>query len=200
MLKISNFFKSGFHNSRWFYVVLFLLIFILINVRQKIVTNFNCEICADKAGYYMYLPAIFQYGFKVDNYPEKLDEQHGNGFRIDKVNNKIITKFTCGVALLQFPFYSFGTLIAKVFSLNVLPYSFYYLFFINIGAAFYIVLGLYFMRKWLNYYVDDISSFLTILIIFFGTNLYYYTLDESLMTHLYSFSLFSALLYGLKLL
>lgn len=193
-----SFFKSGYHNSKWLFVFLFLLIFYLTNSRQSKITNFDCEICSDKAGYYMYLPAVFQYGFDVEKYPEGFDRAHGEGFEIDREHNKIVTRFTCGVALLQLPFYAAGVLIAKVFALDVLPYSTYYMFFINIGAAFYVVLGLYFLRKWLNYYVDDISSFWTMLVIFFGTNLYYYTLDESLMSHMYSFSLFSIILFTLR--
>ena len=166
-----------YHNSKWIYVLLFLLVLILANVRQRMITNFDCEICADKAGYYMFLPAVVHLGFSAENYPEGFDTAHGDGFRIDRENNKIVTKFTYGVAALLFPFYGAGAVIAKVFSLDVSPYSNYYLFFINIGAAFYLVLGLYFLRKWLGYYVDRKSSFLTILVIFFGTNLYYYVLE-----------------------
>jgi hypothetical protein len=196
MLRQSGFFKYGYHNSKWVYVILFFLIFFLTNTRQSKITNFDCEICADKAGYYMYLPAVFQMGFDARNYPQDFDHAHGDGFHLE--HNKVITKFTCGIALMLLPFYAAGSLIAQTFALDVLPYSTYYMFFINIGAVFYLVLGLFFLRKWFNYYVDDISSFWTILVIFFGTNLYYYTLDESLMSHMYSFSLFSMLLYGLK--
>jgi len=186
------------HNSKWFYVSLFAIVLILINVRQNRVTNFGCEICADKAGYYMYLPATFHLGFGASNYVEGFDNQHGDGFRIDRENNKIITKFTSGVALLLSPFYAIGAFVSSVFGFDAHPYSGFYLFFINIGAAFYLALGLFFLRKWLNFYVDSNSSLLSILVIFFGTNLYYYTLDETLMSHLYSFTMFSAILYGLK--
>ena len=196
MLRLSSFFTSGYHNSKWVYITLFLLILLLTNSRQAKNTNFACEICSDKAGYYMYLPAVLHMGFEAKNYPKDFDHAHGDGFHLE--NGKVITKFTCGIALLQAPFYIAGALVAKTFSLDVLPYSNYYMFFINIGAVFYLVLGLYFLRKWLNYYVDDISSFWTILVLFFGTNLYYYTIDESLMSHMYSFSLFSILLYALK--
>lgn len=187
-----------FFNSKWFYVLFFIIIFVFANVRQKRITNFDCEICADKAGYYMYLPATFHMGFRAENYPESFDQKHGDGFFIDRTNNKIITKFSSGVALLQAPFYGLGALIAKLLSLDVLPYSQYYLFFINIGAAFYALLGLYFFKKWLDNYVSAFSAFLSMLLIFFGTNLYYYTLDESLMSHLYSFSMFAIILYTLK--
>jgi hypothetical protein len=144
----------------------------------------------------MYLPALFHYGFNTENYREGFDKEHGYGFSLDKQNNKIITKFTCGIALLQSPFYATGSVIAGIFSPDVSPYSKFYMFFINIGAAFYVVLGLYFFRRWLNYYVGDISSYRTMMVIFFGTNLFYYSLDETMMSHLYSFSLFSIILFG----
>ena len=198
MLKSINFFKSSFITSKWIYFFLFFLILLLINIRQKKITNYDCEICADKAGYYMYLPAFFYLGFKAANYPEGFDEKHGSGFKTDRINDKIITKYTCGLAILLAPFYGLGFSISKVFSLKVDPYSSYYLFFINIGAAFYAVLGLFYLRKWLNFYVNATNSLLAILVIFFGTNLYYYTLDESLMTHMYSFFLLSLGLYSFK--
>ena len=200
MVKAIKFFKSNFYNSNWIYVLLLIVVFILTMVRQNNITNFDCEICSDKAGYYMYLPALFHMGFKAENYPDGFAQQHGGGkgFRINREENKVITKFTSGIAILQLPFYTMGFVIEKLFSLQVEPYSDYYMIFINIGAAFYLVLGLFFLRKWLNFYVSDRSSFWTILVIFFGTNLYYYTLDESLMSHMYSFTLFSMLLYGLK--
>ncbi len=196
MAGMNRFYNNAYHKSKWIYLLLFVVIFILTNIRQSMVTNFHCEICSDKAGYYMYLPALFQLGFGAENYPEGFDALHGDGFHIDRENDRIITKFTCGVAMLLLPFYGAGTLIAKIFSINTSTYSPYYLFFINIGAVFYIVLGLFFLRKWLENYVDRKISFISILVIFFGTNLYYYVLDESLMSHLYSFSMFAILLYG----
>ena len=195
---LKTLYKSNLHNAKRFYLALFLVVFILINARQSRITNFGCEICADKAGYYMYLPAIFHLGFGASNYEDGFDNRHGDGFRIDRENDKIITKFTSGVALLLLPFYAIGALIASIFGLDIHPYSGFYLFFVNIGAAFYLALGLFFLRKWLNFYVDTNSSLFSVLVIFFGTNLYYYTLDETLMSHLYSFTMFSTLLYGLK--
>jgi len=198
-MRLLNVFAKRCHeNSIGFYGLLFLVILVLMNVRQKNVTNFDCEVCSDKAGYFMYLPATFHYGFQAENYPKSISEEHGNGFQLDHENNRVLNKYTCGIAMLQAPFYGTGVLISKVFSINADPFSSFYLFFINIGAAFYLVLGMFFLRKWLNYYVENSTSLLTILVIFFGTNLYYYSVDESLMTHLYSFALFSIILYSLK--
>jgi hypothetical protein len=187
-----------FINSKWVYLILFLAVFALINIRQNRITNFNCEICADKAGYYIYLPALFHMGFSASEYPEGFEKEHGDGFVLDRTQNKVISKYAAGVAFLLTPFYLMGTIIARLFSINALPFSYYYLFFINIGAAFYLVTGLFYFRKWIEHYTSRWSSFFTMLFIFFGTNLYYYTLDESLMSHLYSFSMFAIVLYSLK--
>ncbi len=184
--------------NRLTYILLFFITLILIESRQTKITNFNCEICADKAGYYMFLPAVFHMGFEAENYTENFQVERGNGFILDKKKNKIITKFTYGLSLLLSPFYALGALIAYFFSINEHPYSNYYLFFINIGAAFYITLGLFYLNKFFKFYFSKSVSFLTVMIVFFGTNLYYYSIDETLMSHLYSFSLFSILLYGIK--
>ena len=182
--------------TRLTFIFLFFITFWQIQKRQERITNFDCEICSDKAGYYMYLPAVFQMGFNADAYPEGYDLKRGYGFYMK--DNKIVTKFTSGMAILLSPFYAAGAVIAKVFSIKAHPYSYYYLFFINIGAAFYIVLGLYFLYRFLNYYFKKRSSFLTVMLMFFGSSLYYYAIDETLMSHMYSFSLFSILLFGIK--
>jgi len=198
MFSSHSFFISGKHDSFGVYLILFLLTVFFTNVRQNVVSNNDCEICSDKAGYYMYLPATFHWGYGTAYYAKDFEEQHGYGFKIDRENDLVITKFTSGVALLLSPFYGLGTLVDHLFSLENHPYSKFYLFFINLGSAFYLVLGLYFLRKWLNQYVDSISSFWTMLALILATNLTYYTLDENLMSHLYSFTLFAIILYSIK--
>jgi len=187
--------KSIIYSSKGVFYILFIVIVLMAQLRQQKNNNFDCEICSDKAGYYMYLPAIFHYGFQASKYPKNFDHEHGDGFYFDGDKDRVITKFTCGIALLQIPFYGIGYCIDQLFGINANPYSNYYLFFINIGLAFYLVMGLYYLRKWYTLFVGEKNSLLAIIIIFFGTNLFYYTIDESLMSHAYSFSLFSIMLY-----
>ncbi len=189
---------SWMASSRSVYWYLAALVLVLMIWRQEKVTNFNCEICADKAGYYVYLPAVFYYGFQASAYPEGLDELHGNGFTLDQTSNRVVTKFTSGVALLLSPFYALGVLVSESLSLHEDPFSRFFLIFLNIGAVFYIISGLYFFKKWLEYYVDSKSAFLSMLLVFLGTHLFYYVLDENLMGHMYSFALFAASLYFSK--
>jgi hypothetical protein len=146
----------------------------------------------------MFLPATFHWGFGTQNYPKGFDIKHGDGFKIDRKRDKVISKFTSGVATLLSPFYGFGVIIDQTFNLQNHPYSRYYLFFVSLGSTFYFVLGFYFFRKWLQYYVNDVSSFWTAITLLLATNLTYYTMDENLMSHLYSFTLFTILLYNFK--
>lgn len=188
--------KKFFTPMKLVYILFFFLTFLQIQKRQERITNFDCEICSDKAGYYMYLPAVFQLGFYADAYPEGYDLKRGYGFYME--DNKMVTKFTSGMAILLSPFYASGAIIAYLFEIKAHPYSNYYLYFINIGAAFYMVLGLFFLNKFLRFYYSKQSAFITVMLMFFGSNLYYYAIDETLMSHMYSFSLFSIVLYGIK--
>lgn len=183
---------SSIAASRWVYFVLFALIFLLTHLRQNAINNYGCEVCADKAGYYVYLPALFNYGFHASDFPDKSDASHGYGFHLDSVTNKVVTKFTCGVAIMQLPFYLMGDLTAAE---GTDPFARHYLLFINIGLALYVTIGLYFLARWYATQTNSRSAFLTVLLLFFGTHLYYYVLDESLMSHAYSFVLLCTALF-----
>lgn len=174
------------------------VLYILTLSRQSRITNFGCEICADKAGYYMYLPAAFTYGFHAKNYPDSLDIRHGQGFTLDYQKDRVISKFTCGVAILQTPFYLVANGINHILKQRHDPYSKFYLYFINLGAVFYLCLGLLFLSRFLQFYFPKKTAIISSVIMLAGTNLYYYTVDEPLMSHLYSFVLFSASLCSYK--
>jgi len=157
--------------------------------------NYHSEIWADKAGYYVYLPAALKFNFNPNNFPDSVDIKTGNGFILDQENDKVITKYTYGVALLQMPFFGLAELLAKPLNFKQNGFSPIYHWSINISSVFYLFLGLFFLKKYLANRFDDTSSILTVLSIFFATHLFYYSIDETGMSHIYSFSLFSLFLY-----
>ena len=159
-------------------------------------TNFDCEICSDKAGYFSYLPSLFYYDFKASNYPEKLDSLRGNGFHLNIERDKIITKFPIGVALMQSPFFISGYAFDNIFLLNNDPFSKYYLVWMSFGSSFYFVLSFFLYRKVLLRLYSQKTAFVTSILILIATHTLYYALDENLMSHLYSFFLLNALMYG----
>jgi hypothetical protein len=67
---------------------------------------------------------------------------------------------------------------------------------VSMGALFYCIAGLFFLRKLLlkNNFSEKITAAI-ILFVFAGTNLLFYTLGESSMSHVYSFFLISCFLF-----
>ena len=161
--------------------------------------NYHSEIWADKAGYYVYLPAAVKFNFNSDNFPDSIDTKTGDGFTLDERNGRVLTKYTYGVALMQLPFFCLADLFAKPLNFENNGFSPIYHWSVNIASVFYLLLGLIFLFKFLNYQFDKQSSLLTIITIFLATNLYYYSIDETGMSHVYSFSLFSIFLYFLRI-
>lgn len=160
--------------------------------------NYHAEIWADKAGYYIYSPALFNYQFRADKLPDSLDVKTGGGFKIEKETNKIITKYTYGVALMQLPFY----VVAEAYSLITIgesePFSIAHHKAIDFAAVFYLVVGFWFLAKFLRFYVDEVYAYLALFVLFIGSNLYYYSICDTGMSHIYSFSLCSYFLYLIK--
>jgi len=75
------------------------------------ILNWQSEIWADMAGYYVYLPATFFYHFDASKTPPGIDEKTGYGFFLDRTHNKVVTGYFYGVSLLVSPFFFAGHVI-----------------------------------------------------------------------------------------
>jgi len=135
------------------------------------------EISSDKAQYYVYLPATFIYGWDIHKFPAGI-EKKCEGFHLDYKRNKLEDKMTCGVAMLWAPFFLVTHFIAVHWNLQPDGFSDFYERMTVIPGVFYLVLGLFFLRKFLGNYVTRKISYITVLLIFAGTNLYYYGIDD----------------------
>lgn len=161
--------------------------------------NYHSEIWADKAGYYVYLPALFNYNFDAAAFPDSIAAKTGDGFQLDSAHNKIITKYSSGVAMLQMPFYLAAEIIDLTTQNNEIPgFSKTHHAAINIAAVFYFLLGFLFLGKYLEKRFQNKLVWLVVFLLFTATNLYYYTVDESGMSHVYSFFLFCTFLLLLQ--
>jgi hypothetical protein len=181
--------------------ILFFIIVALLGIQKHNkagIFNYHSQLWADRAGYYVYLPATFIYGFHTDEFPDDIDHKTGDGFTLNEANHKVFTKYTSGVALMFLPFFLLAHLIASIFGLEPNGFSQIYHDFTNIGAAFYLTIGFVFLKKFLDNYVKTWISFFTVFILFFSTNLFYYSVSDPFMSHVYSFSLFAVLLYLFK--
>jgi hypothetical protein len=162
--------------------------------------NDRSEIWSDRAGYYIYLPATFFYHFNTHSMPPDLDIKTGGGFSIDTVNNKIDIKYTYGVALMVSPFFLTAHLVSRIAGFDdENGFSLLYHRMMNLAAVVYLLAGLWFLKKFLDHYFQPAITFFVTVFIFLGTNLFYYSLIEGLMSHVYSFFLFALFLFSLKL-
>ena len=168
---------------------------------HKEATRFNdrTEMWSDRAGYYIYLPATFYYHFDARKMPADLDIQTGGGFSTDTVHNKIDTKYTYGVALMNAPFFFASALISRLTGYDSENgFSMLFMRMLSLAAVIYLILGLWFLKKFLDHYFSPAVSLFVITLIFLGTNLFYYALIDGMMSHVYSFFLFALFLFALK--
>lgn len=186
---------------KWIGILCFTGIFIFLAFNRHSNSGYftyHSEIWSDKAGYYVYLPAALKFDFNPQNFPDSIDTKTGGGFFLDFDNNKIRTKYTYGVALLQIPFFLLADALAKPLGYNQNGFSPIYHWSINVASVFYLMLGLLFLTAFLKTYFSTNKIYLVVLSVFLATNLFYYSLDETGMSHVYSFSLFSIFLYLLR--
>ncbi|MCF6170936.1 MAG: hypothetical protein L3J66_08170 [Bacteroidales bacterium] len=175
-----------------------LLVFLAFNRHSKTgVFYYRSQVYADKAGYYVYLPAAFIQHFDAARFPEKVDSLTGNGFQLDRKNNKVITKYFYGVSLMELPFFLIAHFIAKPLGFESNGFSLVYHWAIDFAALFYLLLSFYLLFKILHRRFPEKTAFLTIAFLFAGTNLFYYSIQETGMSHVYSFFLFTAWIYQL---
>lgn len=156
---------------------------------------------ADARGYYAYLPAMFIYhDLRFDNYDEmEVKNAYDKNLIYDyrqSINGKVVDKYFAGEALLLSPFFVAAHGIAMVTDLPADGYSQIYMVFVTLAALFFAMAGLFFIHKTLRiFYIDELAIAITLISIFFGTNLFYYTIGEPGMSHVYSFAVISAFIY-----
>jgi len=160
--------------------------------------NYQSEIWADNAGYHVYLPATFIYGFDARKFPDSMDVRTGDGFQLNLETGVVNTKYSYGTALLQMPFFLGAHTYAILDGGEANGYGPAYHAAVNIAGIFYLIIGLLFLYKFLRFNYSHTISFLSVTIIFLGTNLFYYGVYDTGKSHVYSFFLFSSFLYLIR--
>lgn len=157
-------------------------------------------IISDGKGYYAYLPAVFIYhdlnlGF-FDTIEAKYYDDHVKYDYRSGAHGKVIDKYFAGVAVMQLPFFLAGHAVTLMSDQPADGYSKWYVIFVCLGAITWLGIGLHYLRKFLRLHgANEQQSAFILFVIYFGTNLFYYTLVEPAMSHLYSFSLVAMFLY-----
>jgi len=164
--------------------------------------NWKTTINADGYGYYAYLPCIFIYhglDYKRAWKEEQKITPGAIGFTMELPHNKVLDKWFPGVALLLVPFFLIAYLLSYLFGYSMGGYEFLFQASVSLGALFYLIAGLIFISKLLKKYnIPEFIIGFTLVLIVFGTNIFYYSTMEPSMSHVYSFGLTAIFLFYTK--
>jgi hypothetical protein len=94
------------------------------------------------------------------------------------------------------PFFLLGHITTIILGYPADGYSYFYIVWVHLGALFYLLLGLLALRGLLRTYeINEKWIAVTLIAIVFGTNLFFYTLTEYSMSHVYSFTAITCFLF-----
>lgn len=174
------------------WTVLFLcLLFLSFNRHSKTIPfTYHSQLWGDKSGYNVYLPATFQYHFDAKQFPKNIDSLTGRGYYFTN-DNKVITKYSYGTALMQLPFWGVAYLISGD-SYSLINHKS-----IDFASVVYLILGLYFLFQYCLLFFKKSTSIIITSTVFLCTNLFYYSIFDTGMSHVYSFFLFTLFAYKL---
>lgn len=156
----------------------------------------------DALAYYTYLPATFIYqdlklGFFTEPGPH-YEHVKGKAWISFGPEGQRILAVSYGMSLLYAPFFFIAHLISTVFDIDPYGFSWPYHLAVQVAAFFYLLLGLFFIRKTLLLYFDELVTAITILGVVIGTNLFYYSTFEAGMSHVFNFAMISLFIWLLQ--
>lgn len=182
--------KTHLSKKAGLWLAIILGVFFFINGTQGLKKHYHSPgyshiFVSDGLGYYQYLPA--QFNVKSLKYGQKwyLILNDGTPFN----------KFTWGVAYMQAPFYFAAEFWQNLTGQKSDGYTDTNGFFILLGAMIYCFLALLLIFKMLLPRFGMLLSLATVVLLFYGTNLIFYTLVEPATSHVYSFFLITLFVY-----
>ena len=181
-----------------------LIIFLFIFLLNTLIGKEDVKINADGIGYYDYLPSLFiHHDFirkdisvsKDLNYYKRINSlEIYNDYHDRKLN-----KYPCGTAILQSPFFISTYLTTDLKNDHNDGYQKPFQKTIFHAAIFYLLFGIYFLKKLLELYSikKPIITFIQLLVVL-GTSLVHYVNIDPAYSHVYSFFAITAFLYFSK--
>lgn len=175
-----------------------LLAIVLLNPRWS-TNNSEAIFSWDVFGYYIYLPSVFIYQDLTGiGFYETINSTYWPAaspqFAVLLENGNHVFKYSSGMAVLYFPFFILGHLVASITAWPADGFSAPYQFAVGVGTVFYVIAGVFLLRKLLLRYFEDQVVFAGLLILFLGTNFICYGSLNVTLTHGPLFAVFAAIL------
>ena len=143
---------------------------------------------SDVKEYYSYIDAFFIHHDLSFSFP--------NSYSLNRTSNiGGVPKMSMGLAIAYTPVFLVCHLITNLTHGIADGYSEIYAFGLYYYGIILVIFGLWILSKILVQYYSESISNLVILSLFFGTNLFYYTLGWNLMSHSFLFTLYAGILY-----
>lgn len=152
----------------------------------------------DAICYYSYLPAVFIEKDITLSFINNENDANYNWIKygyIKTKNGERVIKTSMGVAILVAPFFLIAHSLALLGMDTADGFSSIYQFFLEFSGLFYLIVGFVFLRKLLlNFYNEKIVA-IAFVLLYFGTNLLYHSAIDGVNSHVFTFGIFSLLLY-----
>ena len=156
----------------------------------------------DVFGYYLYLPSLVIHhdpGLHDISWVNQINETYHVSPSLYQISQSSggnwVIRFYAGIALLYAPFFLAGHLYALSSSYPADGFSQPYQWAIIISGIFYTLLGVWFMRKVLLEFFSDKITAITMMLLFIGSNLFFFATIGNDSPHVYIFTLITALIY-----
>lgn len=176
--------------------ILFIWISIFFVIKQEKKWNYDSSIASDVAGYYGYLPAQFiQHDLRLNYFHDSLMVHRWQFWPVFTPEGHRVIKYTMGMSYLYLPMFATAHWYAKIKGYSADGYSKPYQRNMQYSAWFYLFFGLWFLWKYLEQFFSKLAIAITLMLITFGTNLFYYLTWEPGFPHAFDFTLFAILLY-----
>ncbi|MCB0648418.1 MAG: hypothetical protein KDC49_17225 [Saprospiraceae bacterium] len=184
-------------------IVLVPLIFLLVTI--DFLTSRQVYY-GDALGYYAYLPATFihdnldhiQDVINVETIPQEVKANMSYWPQSYAVNDSgnVIIQYTYGVALTNLPFFGLGHLASYLTGMPMDGYGKWYAIGLRLSALFYASMGLLLLwRMFKKWGFEEEMGLLSINIMFWGTNLFWFTFFQPGMAHINLFFLVTLLIF-----
>ncbi len=188
--------------------LLLLLVSAVFIWQRPLNSPWNPFIAGDGLGYYSYLPAVFIHQDEDLTF-HWFNEVHNQNYQYSAFNNpednllvqygdRKINKYYPGLSFTWMPFFFGGHLAAKMFGYPADGYSLPYQLAIGVASLFWLIIGLIYLRKLIQGITGNETSGVWIpAVIFFGSNLYMFGIFNNSLSHAYSFTFNTVVLYYL---
>ena len=158
-------------------------------------------VISDAKGYYAYFAGAFIHGdmnFKFNQTVELKDhpETRYTDYRYKVNREKIYTKYYVGTAVAYTPVLLLAHWISQINGWQSDGYTTWYHSAVVIASLLYLLIALFFIGKVLDHFeVSHWAKILSVVVMYLGTNWFYYTTWESGMSHSYSVAVMAFFLY-----